>query len=35
MNNIKLTRRGFLGGTAASTLLAAGVLPARAVTTVG
>jgi basic membrane protein A and related proteins len=35
MQNIGLTRRGFLGGSAAGTLLAAGVLPAQAVTTVG
>jgi basic membrane protein A and related proteins len=35
MENIGLTRRGFLGGSAAGTLLVAGVLPAHAVTTVG
>ena len=35
MNKVDFTRRGFLGATAASTLFAAGVMPARAVTTVG
>jgi basic membrane protein A len=35
MTNVDLTRRGFLGGTAASALLASGVMPAHAATTVG
>jgi basic membrane protein A and related proteins len=35
MKNIDITRRSLLGGAAAGTLLAAGVLPADAATTVG
>jgi hypothetical protein len=35
MGSINLTRREMLGGAAAGTLLAAGVLPAHAATTVG
>jgi basic membrane protein A and related proteins len=35
MDNFDLTRRGLLGGAAAGTMFAAGMLPARAVTTVG
>src|SRR5450755_1014099 len=35
MGNFDLTRRGLLGGAAAGTLFATGMLPARAVTTVG
>ena len=35
MTNVDLTRRGFLGGTAASALIASGVMPAHAATTVG
>jgi basic membrane protein A len=35
MKNIDITRRSLLGGAAAGTLLAAGVLPANAATTVG
>jgi basic membrane protein A len=35
MQNVDFTRRGFLSGAAAGTLMASGVLPARAATTVG
>src|SRR5260221_11766795 len=35
MQNVDFTRRGFLSGAAAGALMASGVLPARAATTVG